>query len=375
MVAESARWGDQHAAIPYTRDEHWRVERDRVLNYWIPSRSTNILQQFRAAGLYPSVAAPRFNQHGGPMPADFQLVIMAPAGSIYYTVNGGDPRRTNEATLYSAPVTLPANALVKARALSAGQWSALNEATFTTGPFPILISEIHYHPADPSTAERNAGFDDADLFEFLEILNAGTSTVDLGSLRLTNAIRFDFSFGTVATLMPGAVALVVKNRAAFVQRYGSGLPVIGEYGGNLSNGGERLLLLDGARTVLDVTYGTDPPWPASADGAGYSLELLDWNGDINSAMNWQASIELGGTPGNVPGAVLRIESVVLENQRVLLRFMARAGATYTLSYKPDLGASLWIPLDEMPPASAPGSRQFEDEVKEATQRYYRISSP
>lgn len=88
------------------------------------------------------------------------------------------------------------------------------------------------------------------------------------------------------------------------------------------------------------------------------------------------TIELGGSPGRVPGAVLRIESVMLENQRVILRFMARAGVPYTLSYKPDLSASNWIPLDELPPAPTPGLRQFENEAAGATQqRYYRISSP
>ena len=175
LVAETARWGDQHAAVPYTRDEHWRVERDRVFSSWMPVRSSNVLQQFRAAGLYPNVVAPQFNQHGGEMPPGFQLVVTAPAGSIYYTVNGGDPRQTNQAALYSAPVILPANATVKARVLSGGNWSALNEAFFTAARFPLLITEIHYHPADPSLAERNAGFDDADQFEFLELLNSGTS--------------------------------------------------------------------------------------------------------------------------------------------------------------------------------------------------------
>jgi len=376
MVAESARWGDQHAAVPYTRDEHWRVERDRVLNYWIPSRATNILQQFRAAGLYPTVEAPRFNQHGGEMPAGFQLAMTMPSGSIYYTVNGGEPRQTNQATFYFAAVTLPENAIVKARALSAGQWSALNEATFTTSRLPFIITEIHYHPADPSIAERNAGFDDADQFEFLELLNAGANPVSLTNLLLTNAVRFHFRSSPVTTLMPGAVALLVKNRAAFVQRYGSEWPVIGEYDGNLSNGGERLLLLDGTRTVADVTYGTDAPWPASADGAGNSLEVVDWNGNFNSPTNWLASVEWGGTPGRVPGAVLRVESIRFENQRVILRFIARAGARYTLAHKPDLGTSNWIPLAELPPVSAPGSRQFDDLVPSTTeQRYYRISSP
>jgi hypothetical protein len=376
MVAESARWGDLYAAVPYTRDEHWRAERDRVLNYWIPSRSTNILQQFRAAGLYPNIVAPQFNQHGGEMPAGFQLSMTAPAGLIYFTVNGGDPRQTNQAALYSAPVTLPASAIVKARALNAGQWSALNEAVFTAARIPLIVSEIHYHPADPSADEQNAGFDDADQFEFLELFNSGSNAVNLASLQLTNAVRFNFASGTITMLAPGAVALLVKNRAAFAQRYGGELPVIGEYNGNLSNGGENLRLFDGATTVLDMVYGTQSPWPLPADGAGYSLELLDLGGDFNSASNWHASAEWGGTPGRVPGAVLRIDSVRLENQHIILRFTARAAVPYTLSYKPDLSASNWIPIIGLPAASTPASREFDELVPPAAgQRYYRISTP
>ena len=374
MVAESARWGDQHAAIPYTRDEHWRVERSRVLSSWMPYRSSNVLQHFRTVGLYPNVAAPAFNQHGGAISTNFQLVMAAPVGTIHYTINGGDPRQTNQAALYSGPIALPGNAVVKARALVAGQWSALNEASFTAARLPLLITEIHYHPADPSAAERNAGFDDADQFEFLELLNSGTNTLDLANLQLTNAVRFNFA--SSSPLAPGAVALLVKQRNAFFLRYGTGWPVIGEYAGNLSNGGENLLLLESDRPLLDITYGTDPPWPVSADGFGNSLELLDWNGDLNSPTNWQASAILGGTPGRVPGAVLRVESIRLDGQRAILRFTARAGARYSLSFKPDLNSTNWIPLTELPPAPTPGTREFDDLIPSmAQQRYYRVSSP
>jgi hypothetical protein len=376
MVAESARWGDQHVAVPYTRDEHWRIERDRVLGYWIPNRSSNVLQQFRAAGLYPAVVAPLFNQHGGDIPAGFQLTVSAPAGLIYYTINGGDPRQTNQSVLYTGPVTLPGGAVVRARALSADQWSALNEATFAAMRSPLLITEIHYHPADPSQAELDAGFDDADLFEFLEFLNSGAIPIMLTNVQLTNAVRFDFRAGAVSTLEPGAVALLVKNRSAFVQRYGTGHPVIGQYDGNLSNGGETLLLRDGNRTLLDITYGTQSPWASEADGAGSSLELLDWSGDFNAGANWRPSDVTHGTPGMVEGAVLRIESTQLEGRRVTLRFTVRAGARYTLAYKADLGGSEWTPLTELPPAPAPGSRQYEDSIPIGLgQRYYRISSP
>jgi hypothetical protein len=169
---------------------------------------------------------------------------------------------------------------------------------------------------------------------------------------------------------------VVKNRDAFVQRYGNGLPVAGEYDGNLSNGGENLLLVDIGRQVLDVTYGTDAPWPANADGAGSSLELLDWSRDFNSPTNWQASAETGGTPGRIPGAVPRIDSIRLEGQRVILQFTARVGAPYTLWFKPELDALTWIPLSQLPPAPAAGSRQFEEPLSTTTQQsFYRISSP
>jgi CotH protein/chitobiase/beta-hexosaminidase-like protein/lamin tail-like protein/Fn3 domain-containing protein len=373
MVAESARWGDQHVAVPYTRDEHWRVERNWLLSQWIPNRWSNVIEQFRAAGLYPNVVAPGFSQHGGAIAPGFQLAIAVPAGSIYYTVNGGDPRQTNQATLYSGPVSLAPGSVVKARALSGGEWSALNEALFTAARQPLIITEIHYHPADPTIADRNAGFDDADQFEFLEFLNSGTDPIALTNLRLTNAVRF--SFGSVPMLAPGAVALVVKSAAAFVQRYGTGLPVVGEYDGNLSNGGENLLLLDGGRTVLDISYGTEPPWPAAADGAGSSLELLDWRGDFNAATNWRASLETHGTPGRVEGAVLRIETARVEGQHVILQFTARAGVRYTLAFKPALEAANWIPLNEFPPAAAPGSREYDDLIPAGTaQRYYRISS-
>jgi len=376
MVAESARWGDQHAAVPYTRDEHWRVERDWVLGYWIPNRSSSVLQQFRGAGLYPSVVAPQFNQHGGDIGPGFQLTMTAPAGLIYYTINGGDPRQTTQAALYSGPVTLPQGAVVRARALSGAEWSALNEATFAAVRSPLLITEIHYHPADPSQAERDAGFDDADLFEFLELFNSGALSVPLTNLRLTNAVRFDFRSSSISTLEPGAAALLVKLRSAFVRRYGNGYPVIGQYDGNLSNGGETLLLRDGNTTLLEITYGTEAPWPPEADGGASSLELLDWNGDFNSGANWRASSLIHGTPGAVEGGVLRIESAGVNGRRVTLRFSVRAGARYTLAYKADLGAPDWIPLTELPPAPAPGSREYEDTIPTGVaQRYYRISSP
>jgi hypothetical protein len=375
MVAESARWGDQHNAAPYTRDEQWRVERDFILTNWISKRASNVLQQFRAAGLYPNIVAPGFNQHGGAIAPGFQLAITAPAGQIYFTTNGLDPRLTNSATIYNTPVSLLTNTVVKARALSGGEWSALNEAEFVVNRPRLLISEIHYHPADPNTEEQNAGFNNSDDFEFLELVNVGTNALHLAGLRLTNAVRFNFSTASNSILQPGEIVLLVKNQTAFQIRYGSGLPVIGQYQGNLANDGENLLLLDSIGPLLDLTYQTGAPWP-DADGTGPSLDAVSLTGDFNSPANWRASTQTGGTPGRIPGAELRISSIRLVSGKIILQFQANAGGSYTLSYKPSLQTADWTALNTVPAGATNELKELEDEVPpQTTQRYYRVSSP
>jgi hypothetical protein len=65
IVGESARWGDSKRATPYTRNVEWVAERDRILNSYLPQRSSVTLSQLRSANLYPDTDAPVFSQHGG----------------------------------------------------------------------------------------------------------------------------------------------------------------------------------------------------------------------------------------------------------------------------------------------------------------------
>jgi hypothetical protein len=145
VVDESARWGyyrrDVHVRGPaalYTYFDHLLPEQNRLVNEYFLRRTSIVLGQFQAIGLYPMVVAPAFNQHGGQVPRGFSLTMSAPAGTIYYTTNGEDPRiRRSGAISPSArmytngnPVVLDRSVFVKARVLSAGQWSAVNRAKF-----------------------------------------------------------------------------------------------------------------------------------------------------------------------------------------------------------------------------------------------------
>lgn len=161
MVCESARWGDQHFHPPltlldwYDSDENYndgRAGRGWVLYYYLPQRSAIVLEQFRAAGLYPNVDAPVFQvhgsyRHGGHMASTDWLSMIVPAGTtgtVYYTLDGSDPRVPDagqdtpaaggispSAAEYKGPITLNRTTQVRARVLSGATWSVLNEAVYT----------------------------------------------------------------------------------------------------------------------------------------------------------------------------------------------------------------------------------------------------
>ncbi|MHC1766067.1 MAG: CotH kinase family protein [Verrucomicrobiia bacterium] len=283
-----------------------------------------------------------------------------------------------QAIPYTKPIALHDLTTVKTRVLNGSEWSALNEATFTLGNPALTLSELHYHPADPSSAEIAAGFLDADDFEFVELLNGGTGTFDLSGLRFVTGIEFDFANSSIRTLAPGARILIVKNRAAFALRYGPSLLVAGEYSGRLSNSGERLELVGADdETVLDFTYGTDAPWPEAADGDGPSLERKEPVGDPNATASWQASAVSGGSPG-AAGALpaLQVEITAISAASFRLRFDQKASLGYTVYSANNLADDTWEVVQRGEPAPQDQLVEVIVEVlPEEACRFFRVSTP
>lgn len=258
---------------------------------------------------------------------------------------------------YTSPIPITDRTVIKARVLNGGEWSALHEATFVPGTSEAIISELNYHPADPSAEEMAAGFIDGNMFEFVEISNPGTSTYDLTGVHFSKGIDFDFSTSTYTTLAPGARVLVVQNRAAFEYRYGTGLPIAGEYGGRLSNAGETLTLAGPIDEVLfEVTYGTGAPWPESPDGNGPSLELFDLTGDRTAPDHWRASFASSGSPGipSSPDGAF-VSAINLDGNQLRLSVTAEPGRTYHI-YSTDRlqTGSFWRHESVVGPASTTG---------------------
>jgi hypothetical protein len=165
----------------------------------------------------------------------------------------------------------------------------------------LVISEIHYHPADPSVAETNAGFGDQDDFEFLELLNIGPQTINLAGVSFIDGIEYSFGPDDLF-LSAGERLLLVEDAAAFEERYGSARAarIHEEWSGGLNKDGEHLILTSSSTgTIRSFSYSDDPPWPTAPDGDGPSLVLVDPfnNPDHALAANWRASLSTGGEPG------------------------------------------------------------------------------
>ena len=206
-------------------------------------------------------------------------------------------------------LTLTESMLITARTLDGSDWSAPAEAYFLVDTVPanasnLVISELHYRPADVDASEMTAGFTDRDDFEFLELMNSGTQTIDLSGVKFITGITFDFATAGLRTLEPGARLLIVNDLAAFQERYGMAFSnqIAGEYTGNLSNDGELITMVDASGTTIhSFTYNDQLPWPEGPDGDGFTLVLIDPSQqpvlEHAAPASWRASGTVGGSPG------------------------------------------------------------------------------
>jgi hypothetical protein len=255
------------------------------------------------------------------------VTLAGPSGAtIYYTLNGADPRPSGGAapggsvlTYTGTPITITETTRLRARAYNpawtaltgannpplVSKWGGLTNVRYSVDTRAAIgnlaVTEINFNPLGPNAAELaiNPVFEAKD-FEFIELKNIGAQPIDLGGAKFTSGINFTFSDQNAITVAAGAYFIVASNPAAFIARYGSSsLQVVGPWQGDLSNGGERLVIkaYDGT-TILDFTY--DDAWYPNGDGPGGTYEYIgvDYtNASYNNPANWRDSSQVLGSPG------------------------------------------------------------------------------
>ena len=190
--------------------------------------------------------------------------------------------------------------------------SSLGSANGAARVGPIVISEVQYNPGEPSEAAlaANPDADSGDL-EFVEIHNPTAASLDLTNWRLRGGVDLDFDEGT---MLPAGASLVAisfnpdnPNNAARVAAFRAHYDIsdtvrlVGGFGGQLNNGGERVQLQRPGTPPMDepdltprlyedeVLFDDLAPWPASADGTGSSLTRRSATSFGNDANSWTAA--------------------------------------------------------------------------------------
>ncbi|MGB2861905.1 MAG: lamin tail domain-containing protein, partial [Sedimentisphaerales bacterium] len=237
---------------------------------------------------------------------------------------------------------------------NSGRWSHWSSPIqFVTGESmsagileDLRITEVMYNPPAPPAGDST----DNEEFEFIELMNIGDENLDLSSVSFVDGITFDFGKGNITSLGPGEFVLVVRNRTAFMSRYGTDLShrIAGEYSSKLSNNGENITLEDfWNSTIVQFEYNDGRGWPLSPDGGGHSLVPLDSAlidepaGSLNYGGNWRASTHIGGSPGT--------DGPEPEATVVLNEIMAHTD--YRDPQLPEHESNDWIELYNTTPAS------------------------
>ena len=153
----------------------------------------------------------------------------------------------------------------------------------------VVINEIMYH----SPAGDNA--------DYVELRNTGTTAVDISNWEFAG---IGYRFADQTTLAAGAYAVVCDDKSTAAQTYGLNVNTLfGGYNGNLSNAGEKLVLLDSNDLVVDwVDFTDDPPWPVTPDGLGASLERRCVSDNFDQPSDWIASLVGAPSPAGPTGS-------------------------------------------------------------------------
>ena len=229
----------------------------------------------------------------------------------------------------------------------------------------LIVSEIMYDPPEFAGVEGLA-------FEFLELKNVGTATLDLSGLSFTAGINFTFPAGTL--LPPGAFFLLARDAAGMALKY-PGVVVNGIYTGRLDNAGETLTLTDAnGATVFSFSYGSAAPWPDTPHGQGYSLVPVSQTVafDMSNPMNWRASFSPGGIPGT--GELVNPVPAILElNLHHAVVIHGQLGLHYRVDYQ-DAGESpdVWHVLADIPSLATTPYVVYDPSTAGAIDRTYRV---
>ena len=305
VVCEAARW----ATNGQTRAT-WLASCSNVFTF-IERRTPYMLQQYRNRGWYPSVAAPAaFDANGVRIGAGELLPDGATerlmsseggtnyvSGTVYYTLDGSDPRAADGAVAPGAAVCAAAGfalpqggATVTARYRSvSGEWSALSVAALAAEVPSDQAQGVRVAAVYSSTAD--GGGDGAEFIVFTNLLDRAVS---LEGLRFTCA-KADSAPSLDVTL--GAGREIPANGTVTLTK-ADDWPAV-----KITNGAVDMMVYDSDGHVVQTLHFDAGWWPireyvndkgktkyvCACDGTGAHFVALEFGVAVTAQEQWKPS--------------------------------------------------------------------------------------
>ncbi len=179
----------------------------------------------------------------------------------------------------------------------------------------IVINEINYN-SDNS----------ADPGDWVELYNPMPYELDLSGWQFFDENN-GFTFPQGITLAAGDYLVLVEDSTMFASIFPNVENYFGEFGFNLSGGGERITIFAEAMCIADyVIYDDSSPWDTAPDGTGATLSLISTGFDNNLFSSWIPSTYLNaarGTPGRAntlcPTTTVTIPENICSSENLVLK--------------------------------------------------------
>src|SRR6185312_13429472 len=135
----------------------------------------------RAAGWYPSFDPPSLSQYGGSVTNGYQLTINAPGGTVYYTLDGSDPRLPGGGINPNALAWVAGSAVTNYTVVNAvdiplgSTWRYYNSSNAPVGAWTNIV---YTNGSAWPTGGTPMGYPQPDGVTFATVLNFGPASTN-----------------------------------------------------------------------------------------------------------------------------------------------------------------------------------------------------
>jgi hypothetical protein len=197
----------------------------------------------------------------------------------------------------------------------------------------LVVDEINYSSSDTYNTD-----------DWFEIYNKATASMLLSYwyIKDDNDIHI-FTFPHDCWIAADEYLVVCRDTASFkiinpgINNY------IGNFDFGLGSDNDRIRLFDSnGKSIFNVLYSNQFPWPENMENSSKTIELIDVNADVNIGLNWFAGCD-GGSPGEVyqPCDTTFVENMTVENFYI---FPNPFNAITTLYFKSEKQQDVYIKI-------------------------------